>query len=580
MLIRLFLLIAPLLFLATPAQAGDRLKVLIIDGQNNHAVWPKATVMMKRYLEESGRFDVEVERTAVIYKAQREADYLPLANAGKSELVEQPVTDSGFAPDFSRYDVVVSNFGWRAAPWPEATQRAFEAYVAGGGGFVSIHAADNSFPEWTEYNRMTGLGGWDRDERWGPYVYYTNDGQLVRDDTPGPAGAHGPQHEFPVTIRVPDHPITRGMPTTWLASKDELYATLRGPAENMTVLATGKDQTEKAPTDRHEPIMMVIEYGKGRVFHLTLGHDTEAYEGVGFIVSLQRGTEWAATGEVSQSLPPDFPTADAASSRSFEPALLSVSGLGWTDMLDADLSQWEVWTGVIPEVSESDNRELFTTGTPYGLGDPYAIFSVQSDESGKPVLAISGEYYAGLTTLKSYADYHLTLEFKWGEAKHNPRKARKRDNGILYHCYGEHGAFWEVWKRCLELQVQEEDMGDLFTLAGTSGITPRSSEGRWDPDGTIEYKGVKRGPLNEKPHGEWNRLDLYVIGDRSIHVVNGMVVLAQHAARDHLGKMLSSGQIQLQSEGAEAYYRDIRIRPLTQFPEGVAEAAHMPRLSE
>lgn len=302
------------------AKAPEKLRVLIIDGQNNHQVWPKSTIMMRDYLEETGLFEVDFARTAYLWRADREPDFLPLTKLPPSGNLEEPITDPSFAPDFAAYDVVLSNFGWRAASWPEATRRAFEAFVAGGGGYVSIHAADNAFPDWPEYNLMIGLGGWgDRTEKDGPYVYYTNDGELVRDTTPGPAGAHGPHHAFPITIRQPDHPITRGMPLVWMASKDECYATLRGPAVNMTVLATCKDQTDKAPTDRHEPAMMVIGYGKGRVFHLTLGHDTDAFEGVGVITALTRGTEWAATGEVTQDIPADFPAANQESQRPWSP---------------------------------------------------------------------------------------------------------------------------------------------------------------------------------------------------------------------------------------------------------------------
>jgi len=297
----------------------SKLKALIIDGQNNHAVWPKSTIMMKQYLEETGKFEVDIDRTQYTWKGDREKDFLPLAGVGKTEDLENPKSDPDFSPKFSKYDVVISNFGWKAAGWPEKTQAAFEKYMNNGGGFVSVHAADNSFPEWEAYNEMIGIGGWgDRNESNGPYVYYTHEGELVRDNSPGGAGAHGPQHEFKVTIREPSHPITEGMPKTWMTTKDECYAKLRGPAENMTVLATAKDVSGKAPTDRHEPTLMVIDYGKGRVFHTTLGHDDYSIESVGFITSFLRGTEWAATGKVTIPIPEDFPSASKPSSREFK----------------------------------------------------------------------------------------------------------------------------------------------------------------------------------------------------------------------------------------------------------------------
>ena len=310
------LLLLSFLLISSATQA--QLKALIIDGQNNHEVWPKSTIMMKQYLEETGLFVVDIERTGYWWKAEREKDYLPLAGTGKVQILNEPKTDPAFLPRFQKYDVVISNFGWKAADWSPKTQKAFEKYVAAGGGFVSVHAADNSFPKWKAYNEMIGLGGWgERSEKDGPYVYYTNEGELVRDSTAGNCGAHGPQHVFPVTVRVSDHPITKGMPPVWLTAKDECYAKLRGPGKNMTILATGKDQSAKAPTNRHEPILMVLNYGKGRIFHTTLGHDDYSFEGVGFIISFLRGVEWAATGKVSISIPDDFPTAKESTHRDF-----------------------------------------------------------------------------------------------------------------------------------------------------------------------------------------------------------------------------------------------------------------------
>ncbi len=155
-----------------------KLKALIVDGQNNHAIWPKTTQMMKKYLEDSGKFDVSVATTKP---------------AG---------TDPDFKPAFTDYDVVISNFGYGAAPWPEETKKAFVDYVKNGGGLVVVHAADNSFPEWPEFNEMIGLGGWGgRDETSGPYVYFDAEGKVVRDKSAGTGGNHGPQHEFSVVVR-------------------------------------------------------------------------------------------------------------------------------------------------------------------------------------------------------------------------------------------------------------------------------------------------------------------------------------------------------------------------------------------
>ena len=307
-----------LLLAALPAAAADKLKALIVDGQNNHAVWPKSSIMMKQYLEQTGLFTADIARTHTIWRAEREAAWLPLVGVGEYEKTKNPQPDPAFHPDFGKYNVVVSNFGWNAAGWSQEARRSFETYMKEGGGLVVVHAADNTWPDWVEFNLMIGLGGWgDRSEKNGPYVYYNNEGRIIRDATPGKCGHHGPQNEFLITMRDKEHPITKGLPDFWMTSKDECYSHLRGPAENMTLLATACDTAELQKAGRHEPILMTIDYHKGRVFHTTLGHDTEAFEGVGFITTFLRGTEWAATGQVTQPVPADFPTREAAKSRPF-----------------------------------------------------------------------------------------------------------------------------------------------------------------------------------------------------------------------------------------------------------------------
>jgi hypothetical protein len=188
-----------------------------------------------------------------------------------------------------------------------------------GGGLVVFHAADNSFPKWEAYNKMIGLGGWgDRNEKNGPYIYYNDDGELIRDSSSGMAGAHGPQSEYQVQIRNSEHPITKGMPAIWMHTKDELYNSLRGPSENMEVLATAYASPDNKGTGRHEPALMVLTYGKGRIFHNIMGHIDYSVNCVGFITSMLRGAEWAATGKVTQPIPDDFPTAEKSSTRPFE----------------------------------------------------------------------------------------------------------------------------------------------------------------------------------------------------------------------------------------------------------------------
>jgi type 1 glutamine amidotransferase len=287
------LLVSLFVCLAAVASAAAPLKALIVDGQNNHD-WRPTTPHIKKVLEETGLFQVDVATTP-----PKGGDL------------------TAFRPKFADYAVVISNYN--GEPWADATKADFTAYVRGGGGFVAVHAADNAFPEWKEYNEMIGVGGWGgRNEKSGPWLHWA-DGKIALDSTPGRGGHHGDRHEFTVTTRAPDHPIMQGLPATWRHAKDELYDQMRGPAQNVTVLASAYSDKSSKGSGRDEPSLMTIAFGKGRVFHTTLGHnageDIVAQKCVGFIVTLQRGTEWAATGKVTQKVPADFPKADAVSLR-------------------------------------------------------------------------------------------------------------------------------------------------------------------------------------------------------------------------------------------------------------------------
>ncbi len=268
----------------------------------------------------------------------------------------------------------------------------------------------------------------------------------------------------------------------------------------------------------------------------------------------------------------------------------------WRPLLNEKLTGWEVWLGR-PHASvqglpadlpvDAKGKKL-----PLGLAnDPKGVFTLKMEE-GEPVLRITGEIWGGLTTLESFSNYHFRTQIKWGELKWEPRLDKVRDNGILYHCVGEHGVAGGNWKKSLEFQVQEKDMGDFWQVGGTCADIPAVLVDKkyfYDPAGEkLRFGGGGAGVVKssvahlrgdfEKPYGEWNTLDLYVVGGDAVHVVNGTVVLVLRNAAALGGEPeketpLTSGQIQIQSEAAECFYRRMEIRPLAGFPDDVRKAA-------
>jgi type 1 glutamine amidotransferase len=268
------------------------IQVMLLDGQSGgpYHDWKATTPVLKKQLEATGLFQVDVVTA-------------PPSNGDFSQ----------FKPDFKKYQVVVSNLD--SPEWPAQLMTAFEEYMKGGGGLVVVHAADNAFPNWPAYNLMIGIGGWrGRNEKAGP-LWYVKDGKLVSDPSPGNAGSHGARLPYKVTAQDANHPVLSGLPKVWMHAADELYATLRGPGQNMKAIATAHSEPTNKGTDRDELILLTTSYGKGRVFHTAMGHDVAALRCVGFITTFQRGTEWAATGKVTQKVPADFPTAEKVSVR-------------------------------------------------------------------------------------------------------------------------------------------------------------------------------------------------------------------------------------------------------------------------
>jgi len=254
-------------------------------------------------------------------------------------------------------------------------------------------------------------------------------------------------------------------------------------------------------------------------------------------------------------------------------------------LFDASMSNFEKWIGTphssvkgLPPNTFQSDKVTEASGIPLGLNkDIKNVFSMIV-ENNEPVLKITGEIYGGVNTKSSYENYHLSVLFKWGDKKWEPRIKQLRDSGILYHCYGA------TWKTSLEYQVQETDMGDFIPLKGNA-VTPivegpkveirgvkGKNRGKYDPNSdtylkkpgyTSAYKEV------DSPHGEWNHLEIYVISNDAVHVVNGEIVMVVENAVKADGTPLAKGQIQIQSEAAECYYKQLTLTGIKKFPKKI-----------
>ncbi len=252
-----------------------------------------------------------------------------------------------------------------------------------------------------------------------------------------------------------------------------------------------------------------------------------------------------------------------------------------------DLTGWQTYLA-IPHKSVKVNLSKNTEGEytqPLGFdNDSLNVFTVVT-EDGKPAIKVTGEVFGHIRTTGEYENYHLTVHFKWGTKKHEPRTDKKRDAGILYHSVGvpEKNAAWSQSQEC---QIQEGDVGDYFIIGGSTMETRADTSlkpfFRYKPDGalitfdgSVDERGrrgrcLKMGNF-EKPNGEWNTIEIYTIGDKSKHIVNGHLVMALENGRmkNEKGEKLplTKGKIQLQSEGAEIFYRDIHLETISEFPK-------------
>lgn len=244
-----------------------------------------------------------------------------------------------------------------------------------------------------------------------------------------------------------------------------------------------------------------------------------------------------------------------------------------------NLDDWDTYIG--PPLDDSGKK---LTDIPIGLNnDLKKVFTVVEQDREK-VIRISGENWGGISTKKEYADFHFRLMFKWGSLKWGQKKNRKRDSGLLYFAVGKHGADYGAWMRSQEFQLEEGNSGDYWGVAGGMQDIPiikrSDSEYVYDPAGqlyTFSAAGklgrhcIKRGDA-ENTSGEWNTLDLYCHGDTSVHMINGNVMMVlYHSAQLENGQVLPlvKGKFQIQSEGAEVFYKNITVETLNEIPAGL-----------
>jgi hypothetical protein len=245
-----------------------------------------------------------------------------------------------------------------------------------------------------------------------------------------------------------------------------------------------------------------------------------------------------------------------------------------------DLTGWDTYLGPAFDTLTGKFDSLSAKGL---NNDPDKVFSVV-EQDGEPALRVSGNGFGGIATRDEFENYHLTLQFKWGSQKFHNRKDKPRDSGILYHAVGPFDAGYGNWMCSQEFQVQEGDCGDYWSVAGSTIDIPAVGHDEeqyvYDPAAelvTFSYtspagKRCRKQPDGEKPVGEWNTVDIYCLGDSSVHIINDVLVMKLYRSRRPVNGeeiRLARGKIELQTEGAEVFYRRIQLEPINKFPDGV-----------
>lgn len=460
--------------LAAPVPPQDRVApepvpVLLIGGANNHD-WEWSTPSLQEILEETGRFAVTVTRDPA--KTLADADAL-----------------SGFRAFVLDYN---------GPRWGEPAESNFVAAVERGVGVAVVHAANNAFPGWTAYEEIVGL--------------------LWRDGT-----GHGRFHPFDVAVTDDDHPITRGMRDLHL-HPDELYhALVNAQGTDFRVLARAFSAVETGGSGEHEPMVLVKTYGAGRVFHTPLGHvwknvpaSRASHRDPQFRRLVARGTEWAATGEVTlEAVPPNWLSPEERAA-GFELLFDGRSTAGWRGYRRDAFpdSGWRVARGCL-------------THEPNGGG-------------------------GDLLTERVFADFEL--RFEWAVAK-------RSNSGVLYRVAETDRASHMTGP---EYQILDDSGHELETTAITSAAALYALA---PPDAAAKVL---------RPVGSFNDARIVVIGSRIEHWLNGTKVVDVDLTAPELRSRIDAskfgewddfaratrGHVALQDHGGEVWYRSLRVREI------------------
>ena len=401
---------------------------------------------------------------------------------------------------------------------------------------------------------MIGVGGWGgRSEKSGPMLRFRNN-QWIHDMTPGKGGTHGNRVSTHIVNLMPEHPIMKGLPQKWMHPTDEIYAQMRGPAENITVLASSYSDKKDRGTGEQEPGLMVIDYHKGRVFHTIYGHSAEPMQGLGFQITLQRGTEWAATNKVTIPLP--------KKSLSESHAVLADPYFNddeFTSLFNGE--NFDGWHSMIRKEDDSElKKQVFSVED--GMVHFFKGVPAGFDSDAEPMDRRS---FGAIFTNKKYTNYIFRFEYKWGNKSVNTPQELNLNSGCFYHVKEA-----QIWPGAIEYQVQykhkdnRNNTGAVLRGGNTYTVYAANSESNTflSPDqGGIAIEGRLKGfsprPIESIPEQAlgWNQCEIIVMGNQfAIHKFNGEVV--------NLITNISSGEgfIGLQAEYAEIFYRNMEIK--------------------